>query len=430
MDQTLTPDLAIPDSLPAKKAISAEQFRDRWVLAAAALALLIKLLIAWNTFGTNDVLTFYVFAKSLSVYGLEWTYQSTILFNHPPLTADFLRGIFYLHHLPLFQTVGITFPFLLRLPGIMADFVVVGLLLQLNRSQADRIPTWAMITFALSPLSIMVSGYHGNTDAVMVMFLVAAAYFCVRDQPVFCGLFLALSTQVKIAPLLLTPIFFFYWMHRRKSISFTLPFALASLVLWSEPVLKFPQVFFGNVLSYSSFWGIWGISYLLRLTGRPEFNRVSFFDLGAVQNLVITICKIVIIAGVLLLAWRRRKLESRGLWESVAYAWILFFIFAPGVCIQYLIWLAPFILCLSRKFYAALLVGSSLFAFAFYNTISGGLPWFRGISTNALNKIWTPWSLLPWLILIAGLIVLWRKAVSENRGFRILSLQSFAEQSR
>jgi hypothetical protein len=29
-----------------------------------------------------------------------------------------------------------------------------------------------MVLFALSPVSLMVSGYHGNTDPVMVMFLV------------------------------------------------------------------------------------------------------------------------------------------------------------------------------------------------------------------------------------------------------------------
>ena len=57
----------------------------------------------------------------------------------------------------------------------------------------------------------MVSGFHGNTDPVMVMFLVLAAHMCLKERPILAGLFLALSCQIKIVPLLFVPIFFFFW---------------------------------------------------------------------------------------------------------------------------------------------------------------------------------------------------------------------------
>ena len=105
------------------------------------------------------------------------------------------------------EASGITFPFLLRLPGIVADFVVILVLLRIKAKDPRlRLPTWALVIFALSPLSIMVSGYHGNTDPVMVMLLLFSVYFCSRDQPVLSGLFFALSAQVKIVPLLFFPI--------------------------------------------------------------------------------------------------------------------------------------------------------------------------------------------------------------------------------
>jgi hypothetical protein len=53
----------------------------------AAIALLLKI-IAFNTFGTNDVVSFYQFALSLHYHGLE-TYGNDIAFNHPPLVAHF-----------------------------------------------------------------------------------------------------------------------------------------------------------------------------------------------------------------------------------------------------------------------------------------------------------------------------------------------------
>ena len=54
----------------------------------------------------------------------------------------------------------------------------------------------------------MISGFHGNTDSVMVMFLVIACLMTpARQQPILCGLFLGLSWQVKIVPLLFIPVF-------------------------------------------------------------------------------------------------------------------------------------------------------------------------------------------------------------------------------
>ena len=102
----------------------------------------------------------------------------TILFNHPPLVAYYLRAIYSLHHFPLLQASGISFPFLLRLPGIVADSssslscskskkMTPGLDYPLGRSWSSR----------SAPLSIMVSGYHGNTDSVMVMLLLLSIYF-------------------------------------------------------------------------------------------------------------------------------------------------------------------------------------------------------------------------------------------------------------
>src|SRR5882762_4365036 len=397
--------------------------RTTCIIALALVALTLKLAIAYNTIGTNDVVFFYGFAKVLSEHGLEWTYQHSRYFNHPPLTAYYLRGIFALTEQPWCQDLGIHFPFLLRLPGIIADFLVVLVLLRMTKTDL-RIPTWALALFALSPVSLMVSGFHGNTDPVMVMFLVLASFFCLREKSVWCGLFLALSCQIKIIPLLLLPIFFFFWLARRRAVSFSLPFVLVSLVLWAEPLLKFPALFVKNVLSYGSFWGIWGITYWLRLTNLAMFRMVTFYHFPPMQSFVATLLKLIIIAAVLMIAWRRRNLGERALLDSLAYAWIVFFVFAPGVCAQYMVWLAPFVLVLSPVFYGWLAASSSLFLFFFYNVAAGEFPWYGALSTSNLYTVWTPWSLWPWAVLIAGLIIFWKNARRRYPSLRLLSLDA------
>src|SRR5436853_4113714 len=178
--------------------------RSLFIVVLALLATTVKLAIAYNTIGTNDAVFFYGFAKVLDEHGLEWTYAHSRYFNHPPLTAYFLRGIFLITETKWAQDFGIHFPFLLRLPGIIADFLVVMLLLQFRKIDI-AIPIWALALFALSPVSIMVSGFHGNTDPMIVLFLVGAVWMCLRNQPAFAGLFFALSCQIKIAPLLFLP---------------------------------------------------------------------------------------------------------------------------------------------------------------------------------------------------------------------------------
>src|SRR2546421_11494150 len=193
--------------------------RAIFIPALALVALTLKLAIAYNTIGTNDAVFFYGFAKVLSEHGLEWTYQHSRYFNHPPLTAYYLRGIFALTEQPWCQDLGIHFPFLLRLPGIIADFFVVLILLQFRKIDI-QIPTWALALFALSPVSVMVSGFHGNTDPVMVFLLVCAVWMCLRNRPILAGLFFALSCQIKIVPLLFFPCFFFFGYPRNKAASF------------------------------------------------------------------------------------------------------------------------------------------------------------------------------------------------------------------
>src|SRR6266478_9348291 len=377
--------------------------RTAFVVALALIAMTLKLAIAYNTIGTNDAVFFYGFAKVLSQHGLEWTYQHSRYFNHPPLTAYFLRAIYALTEQRWCQDIGIHFPFLLRLPGIIADFLVVLVLLRMTKTDL-RIPTWALALFALSPVSLMVSGFHGNTDPVMVMFLMFASLFCLREKSVWCGLFLALSCQIKIIPLLLLPIFFFFWLPRRRAVSFSLPFVLVSLFLWAEPLLKFPALFLTNVLSYGSYWGIWGITYWLHLTNLAMFGMVTFYHFPPMQSFVATLLKLIIIAAVLMIAWRRRNLAERAFLDSLAYAWIVFFVFAPGVCAQYMVWLAPFVLVLSPVFYGWLVASSSLFLFFFYNVNAGEFPWYSIIS-DGRHGDWAPWSLWPWATLLIGLIV-------------------------
>jgi hypothetical protein len=400
---------------------STRDLRTAFVVGLALVAMTLKLAIAYNTIGTNDAVFFYGFARVLSEHGLQWTYEHSRYFNHPPLTAYFLRGIFLLTEKRWCQDLGIHFPFLLRLPGIIADFLVVLILLRMSKIDL-RIPTWGLALFALSPVSLMVTGFHGNTDPVMLFLLVCAVWMCLRNRPAWAGLLFALSCQIKIVPLLFLPAFFFFWLSRDRSGRFLITGAITTLVLWIEPLLNFPALFAKNVLAYGSYWGLWGITYLVRLTGFSQFSRLSFFDLEPAQIFIMTVLKVIVMGAAIWIGWRNRLARGRAFIDSLAYTWLVFFVFAPGVCPQYLIWLAPFILILSPTIYTFVLAASSIFLFEFYNITSGGLPWNVAIAMDESQQHWTVWSLLPWLVIVAAAITLWRKTAEGRLELRLLRL--------
>ena len=58
----------------------------------------------------------------------------------------------------------------------------------------------------MEPVRILVSGYHGNTDAVYAMLSLLAVYLLQdRNRPLLAGLALGLAINIKLIPVLLIP---------------------------------------------------------------------------------------------------------------------------------------------------------------------------------------------------------------------------------
>jgi hypothetical protein len=92
--------------------------------------------------------------------------------------------------------------------------------------------------------------------------------------------------------------------------------------------------------------------------------------------------------------------------------------------------LVPFILIVSPPFYTGLLFSSSIFLFAFYNITSGGLPWSVALAMDQTKQPWVAWSLLPWVVLIAGAIAPGRKAAESKLDLRLFRSQDSALEAR
>ena len=389
---------------------AASRFRTRplkWspaliVTAAGIIAAAFKIYCAATTFGSCDVTIHCRFGQIVDSMGLDYMYRLDRHFNHPPVTGEFFGLVYHIAACmtpPAPHAVPQSFPFLLRLPSIIADALALLILLRLHQKTGNP-PVWALALFALSPVAFMVSGFHGNVDPIMVSLLLIATYFCVEENVLLSAMFLALACAIKIIPLFLVPAFFFFWLNRgtKPGLKFAAVFGLSCLAVWSEALIGSPFYFFRNVLGYSSYAGGWGITYWCVLFLHALHFNVTPQSLNRLLPLL-TVLKLVVVALAITLAWLRRKQSGTGFLGTIALCWICFAIFAPGFIPYYLIWMAPFVLFYSPPWYVILTVASSIYLFAYYNMMSHGIPWYA--SDPSVPPAWNNWGTIPWFVVVA-----------------------------
>ncbi len=377
------------------------------VLLLAVTALAAKIYCAATTIGTSDVAFFWQFAHAIHERGLLSMYEASVFFNHTPLVGWFSEFAYWLAGGADQLEAKRHFVFYLRIPAIFADFLGVAAVMW-YQEKTGRPQWWALALYAASPVGFMVSGYHGNVDSVMALGILLAGIACAMNRPLLCGLCLGFACNIKIIPLILIPAFFFLCWQRRQALRFTIPLALTVLIGWSYPLLTIPKTFLRDVLGYGSIWGVWGITFLLRMTNIPSLRNISFAQPSPTQAWISTALKLLIVVLALAIAWRRRKMDPNEIFQTLSLVWASFFVFAPGFGAQYLAWLIPCFLLANERWFAWLLGASSFGLLVFYDAISGstllhGKPWWQGFTVHSIASRWT-WALVaPWLVLVAFL---------------------------
>ncbi len=177
------------------------------VLLAGIIAVLLKLLLALSTAGTNDVRTWEHDLTTLRTAGFVELYRSGVQYDSPAGRLDprqvFIHPPAVLHGLlivgSLQDRTGWPLRFWLRAACALADAGTLVLLWRMFGKRAQ------ILVLALSPVSILISGFHGNTDPIMMFFLVAAVFFAERGNAghavTSSGAAFGLACSVKLIPL-------------------------------------------------------------------------------------------------------------------------------------------------------------------------------------------------------------------------------------
>jgi hypothetical protein len=347
------------------------------VFVAALAAFSLKLFLAAYTLGTNDARTWEHDLTTLRTAGFAELYRSGVQYHSPTGRQSqrqaFIHPPAVLHALRIFGN-----RFWLRAVCAVADAGTLALL--------SRMFGGVPLIVILSPISILISGFHGNTDPIMMFFLVLAVFFAERGSGGRSGLAFGLACSVKLIPLVFAPAILLCLTRPRLR----LKWIAVSLGLWialSLPYLAHePSLILRSIIGYSGATGLWGLSLL----------SIKPYDVWAKWIALFA-------AALLPLLLKKRLFERCGL---IAF---LFLFLSPAFGLQYLAWTVPWSVSLHRSARIAWHAVAGATALAVYTAAAGKTP--ARTYADLLNPAHFPALILMgivcWIAIGANMAILW-----------------------
>ena len=301
-------------------------------IITAAGVFVLKTWMAFKTAGAPDISVwkdFLVHVKECGVCvyetgGLMQYPGGTRLnpFNHPPFIIHFLRIVDFVS-----TVTSLRFETAFRLITSLVDAgsaVVLYKLLQRD----GLLRNWSFLLYLLAPATIIVSGYHGNTDTVMIFFVLLTALLI--ERPRAAGVAFGMALSIKIVPIIFVPVLLLYLSRNRR---WFIAAAAATFLIASVPFLfESPILIAREVLGYRGFPGRWGWTTAL----------FSFTGTGDMFRLITRIAAYALLGVIAYYAVRMNRVTKPPLSFQLGFTAFLFLAFTPAWGTNYMPWLDPF----------------------------------------------------------------------------------------
>ena len=373
-----------------------------WSCALPVLA--VKLLLAARTFGTKDMLHWADFLAGVRAAGPVGIYRLTFaysFYNHPPLMGYVLWVVNGL------RDAGVSDNFTIRALASLCDVGSAFVLLALLRRRRPLIQAVsAAALLAVSPLLLLVSGFHGNTDPDFVFLTMLGLYLLVdRRLPLYAGMAFALAIGVKIVPMVVLPAVAVYAWKRggRCLVLLAAGFLVIFALSWGPALLTEYQPVKAHVLGYTgNGYSLWGIMQIGHWLGDPGWVAV----LGGPGRIgLVAVCAVLPAVAV--------AFRSAAILPAVAWSLLVFLAFATTFGVQYLVWPVAVAYLVNVRWATAYSFSAGIMLAVIYNRWSGGLPWQYANPTvfTIGEKIGL---VVPWLVLLVLIASATVQAVSAN----------------
>jgi hypothetical protein len=337
------------------------------VIVVAGLATVLKVELAARTLGSNDTYYWGIFAAGVRRFGPVGIYGHAFnapVYNHGPLAGWMLLAINWL------VDRGIaSFDLLIRAPACLADFVTSLLVFELVRLvRSAREAAIAAVLVAWSPLLFAISGFHGNTDPVFVMFALLSLYLLViRDWALAAGAAFGIALSIKLVPVVLAPVLLVVLIRLgwRRLAAFAGGGAIVFWLLWMPVILTRWDAFRAQVFGYSgSRYRQWGLPQLLAWADMPG---AAVWLAGPGRFAIVVVSGL----GAAAVVWRRPGAAV----SAAGLSFVLFLLLSSAFAMQYLVWGLAAAYLIHTWAATAYNAAVSAFAVVVYDHWNNALPW-------------------------------------------------------
>lgn len=310
------------------------------------------------------------------------------------------------------QETVVPFIVWLKLPAVLADLAVTAVLylaFRRSRRSVDAASTAALL-YALNPLTVMVSAYHGQFDAVPVLLLLLAWYLWEFGQRAWLSA-AALGTAIlnKTWPAVFLPVILIRLPSHRQRIIYAATALAVPLVFTLGYVLAFgsdPTPMLRRAFTHAGVSGYWGISAALTLLSNLLLNG----DAVALSSIL---SQGILLAAALFSLWYTRIQSSL---DALLTILLTVFAVTMGMGIQWLMWPVAFAALAGEKRWlkwyslaGALMMTVHLFTLHFPSGIAQVLP--PAPTDFVLRSIGFP----VWLVILFWLYARLQAAAREQR---------------
>jgi len=317
------------------------------------------------------------------VLDVSWNpYQASRLYPYPPVWVWVEASCEWLA-----RHYDLSFAVLVKLPVLAAEVAIVVLLARwgLERGGVAR---WAPWIYALHPVAVLVSGFHGQFDSLALLMVLIAVRAGDRGRHDTAACALAAGIALKSFPILVVPVLLLRITGAAARIRFLavalLPVALLLVPYVAHDAAAVARELFGYGGVADFGWvGAWrGLRWVFE--GSLPRGEARF------HGLLIPVAKAVFLAAYAAVAHRMAR---RDLVAAVLAVFVAFEVFYGALSAQYLLWVIPLAVLRPDRWLAIYSVFAAAGLVGFYLFLAPGVLTRSGVVEGA-GPVWVAGAVL------------------------------------
>ena len=374
----------------------------RALIAVVAFGALLRIALALVSIGSNDVPIWQAFGRDANREGFLSLWVTHGWMNHPPFPVAYATLVNAIVGESTYRT-GL----LIKLPGLVADVVSMTLVASIvtRRAGSRRAGVIAATLLAVNPTSLLIVGYHGNTDPILAMFVLVTWWLADRGRFGLAALALGASINVKLGPAPSLVLLLACARSQRELLRIVAGLAASAVPFVVMTVLVGPE-FLRHTVGYRppAFSWLANVAWFSR--NLPTVGPLGMF-LSSTHYATVTQSTFLIAAA---LAWVRRRTPDRYDVLTLGALYWAAFMFWNGGGLQYAIWPVPLLAAVRPRLALGYGVAAGVWlAWAYYDVLKPGFP-LESVFELTSSEVWQRAMPLPLIALLACVVSLARRS--------------------